>query len=63
MSMLRARKGGVGGWSDSAYPRLTSVREVREENAAATADAPSAPMSFSLRILYIDIYIYILGDQ
>ena len=39
--------GGVGG-RDSAYPRLTAVSEVREERAAATANAPAAPMSFPL---------------
>ena len=32
------------GWK--AYPRLTVVREVREERAAATANAPAGPMSF-----------------
>ena len=29
-----------------AYPRLTAVRAVREERAAATANAPVGPMSF-----------------
>ena len=28
------------------YPRLTAVREEREESAAATANAPVGPMSF-----------------
>ena len=32
------------GWG--AYPRLTAVREEREESAAATANAPVGPMSF-----------------
>ena len=48
----------VGWWG--AYPRLTAVREVREENAAATANAPSAPMSFDLYI-YICIYIIVFN--
>ena len=53
---------GFAGGGDSAYPRLTAVREVREESAAAKADAPLSRMALCLYI-YIYIYIYIYRER